>query len=104
MVPPDWRVQQKDKLGWPAIRKDGFVGRRFRLTIHVGAHEVRVPLELVGRGAVSSRIVADERLSTHFALEKVPSRQARKFEGSIRLNDPRSRRAGPPIVVVPWEA
>src|SRR5215831_9284325 len=45
MIPPDWRVQQKDKLGWPAIRKDRFVGRRFRLNIHVRAHEVRVPLE-----------------------------------------------------------
>src|SRR5215467_2258046 len=101
MVPPDWRVEQKDKLGWPAIVKDGFVGRRFGLAIHVGAHEVRVPLELVGRGAVSSRIVADERLSTHFALEKVPSHQARKFQSGIRLNDARSRRAGSSIVVVP---
>src|SRR5262249_17888963 len=59
MVPSGWRVQQEDKLGWPAIRKDRFVRRPFRLAVHVGAHEVRVPLELVGRGTVSSSVVAN---------------------------------------------
>src|SRR6266849_3959913 len=98
------RVEQKYQSGRPSIGKDRFVNRRFGLNVHVSAHEGRVPVEFVGCGTVSSRVVAGQRLRTHLALQKISLRQPWNLERGVCLNDSRSSCAASAVIVTPGQA